>query len=227
MVTSRFGWADLYRGNRFSFPVSERALLDGAVAAGLIPGMTVLDLRAGTGGVAIFLAEEFHVYVRGVERAPNLLALAMDRVSHSHAAHRIRLCASVEALAPGPYDLVCSLGVEPPRLDDLLGRNGRLLLGRAVRRRAPVPDRVRDVFAPAAPSERGAVLWRREASPLELERYFGMQERALRQWRGSGKDDHAPRLAAQARREIEAFRSHGSYVAWELSVRAAVSSHGT
>ena len=220
MVTSRFGWADLYRGSRFSFPVSEKALLDGATAAGLVPGMTVLDLRAGTGGVAIFLAEEFHVYVRCVEQAPNLLALATERVSHSHAARRIRLCASAEALAPGPYDLVCSLGAEPPRLDRLLGRNGRLLLGRAVQRRTPLPDRVRDVFAPAEPSERDAVLWRREASPLELERYFGMQERALRQWRGAGKDAAVPRLAAQARREIEAFRSHGSYVAWELSVRA-------
>ncbi|MFB3065109.1 MAG: cyclopropane-fatty-acyl-phospholipid synthase family protein [Planctomycetota bacterium] len=221
MVTSRFGWADLYRGNRFSFPVSERALLEGATAAGLAPGMTVLDLRAGTGGVAIFLAEEFHVYVRGVERAPNLRALAQERVSHSAAGRRIRLCASRADLAAGPYDLVCALGAEPPQLEGLLGRNGRLLLGRAVRRRTPVPDRVRDVFAPAEPSKGGDVLWRREASPLELERYFGMQERALRQWSGRvRKDDDATCLAARARRAIETFRSHGSYVAWELSVRA-------
>ncbi|MFQ5845053.1 MAG: hypothetical protein ACE5JG_08700 [Planctomycetota bacterium] len=200
--------------------MSEEGLLEAADAAGLSAGMTVLDLDAGTGGVAIFLAEELHVHVRGVVSAPGLLALARRRAAVSRAAGRVRFRSPEGFVEPGPYDLVCSLGAAARGPDGLPGGGARQLVGRPITRRGPLPPPVEEVFAPAAPARAGQVVWQREATPLEVERFFAPQERALRVWKRRRKGARSSEVAAQTSREIETFRSYGSYVGWELSVRS-------
>ncbi len=63
----------------------------------------------------------------------------------------------------------------------------------------------------------GEVIWRRAATPLEWERYYAPQERALRAYRQRLKPgDEVSPIALAAGQQIDAFRS--SRVAYELSV---------
>jgi SAM-dependent methyltransferase len=221
---SRFDWSDLYHGARFLAPLSEEALLLAGRAAGLKEGATLLELACGNGAAAVFLAEEFHIYVRGVEGRADLLAEARRHAERSAAGPRIRFFHG-DPLHPeaglGPVDFVCAFrgpaGVEA----GLLGRGGRVLAGRFFARRSPTPEsaaEILDLFdTHAAPP--GRVLWRREATPLEWERYLRPQERALRAYRARLPAGVAPSpVAVAAERQLAAFRAHGSYLAYEIAV---------
>jgi hypothetical protein len=61
--------------------------------------------------------------------------------------------------------------------------------------------------------------WRREATPLEWERFLSPLERALRAYRaGLRPGASATPLAEAAWRQVEAFRAHGAVVRYELAV---------
>jgi len=206
-----FGWGDLYAGSRFCAPVSESALLEAGRAAGIGEGATVLDLACGNAACALFWAEEFHAYVRGVEEDPDLLRLARRHAGRSAAGRRfLTLAAPPDA----PVDIVCALrgalGGDPGAL---ARPGGRILLGRCL-----APPGLALPF-PAAPRPATAPVWRRDATPLEWERFLAPQERALRVYRRrlAPGDPVAP-LALEADRWISAFRAHAFEVRYELCV---------
>jgi len=115
MKASRFGWRDLYAGTRFLVPLGEEALVEAGRAAGLREGTTLLELACGNGTVAIFLAEEFHAYARGVDASAELVADACRHAERSAAPHRVRFVHEDPARPPdGPFDVVCALR-EPAR----------------------------------------------------------------------------------------------------------------
>jgi SAM-dependent methyltransferase len=208
MRERRFGPRELYAGSRFLAPLSEAALLEAGRAAGLHEGATLLDVASGNGCAAIFLAEAFHLYVRGIEGDPELLDVAQANGAKSPARRRLRFSPPE---AQGPVDFVASLRV--PASSD--GRyaprpGGRLLLGGYV---AP-PGLGFPVFDPP-----GGAAWRREATPLEWERFLAPLELAIRAHRaGLRPGEEAAPLAEEAGRQIRAFRAHASVVRYELVV---------
>lgn len=201
MRERRFGPRELYAGSRFLAPLSEGALLEAGRAAGFREGATLLDIGSGNGCAAIFLAEAFHLYVRGVEADPDLLPLAQANAQKSPARQRLRF--SAEA-AGSPFDFAAALRVPYAPAPELLRPGARVLLGRFV-----APD---GLGFPVAESPPG-VLWRREATPLEWERFLAPLEVALREDRGT-----ASPLAEAVARQIAAFRAHAAAVRYELSV---------
>jgi SAM-dependent methyltransferase len=201
MRERRFGPRELYAGSRFLAPLSEGALLDAGRAAGLREGATILDVGSGNGCAAIFLAEAFHLYVRGVEADPELLDLARANAQKSPARQRVRFLPEDSA---GPFDGVSALRVPYAPAPALLRPGGCVLLGRYL-----APE---GLGFPAAPLP-GGVEWRREATPLEWERFLAPLEMSLRAHRGIPSP-----LAEAVGRQIAAFRAHASAVRYELVV---------
>ncbi len=209
MRERRFGPLELYAGSRFLAPLSEEALHEAGRAAGLNEGATLLELGAGNGCAAIYLAEAFHLYARGFEGDPDLLAVARANASKSPARQRLRFTAP-EPVA-GPVDFVASFRVPVPTPP--LRPGARLLLGRYV---AP-----HDLGFPVAEAP-GGVIYRRDASPLEWERFLGPLELAIRAYRAASKPGgKGPAMLEDASRQIEAFRAHASRVRYELLVAVA------
>jgi len=207
-----FGARELYEGSRFLAPLSEEALLEAGRAADLHEGATLLAVGAGNGCAAIFLAEAFHAYARCVEEDPELLELAREHGERSPARRRLRFTGSAAGEA-GPFDCVASLCA--PRPAPVPAAAGRLLLGRF-----DVPPALAGLF-PAPAAAAGRIAWRRDASPLEWERFLVPLERALRRYRDRLRpgDPVAP-LALHVDRQISAFRAHATDVRYELVVVA-------
>lgn len=208
MRERRFGPRELYAGSRFLAPLSEEALMEAGRAAGLREGATLFDIGTGNGCAAIFLAEAFHLYVRGIEADPDLLDLARANAARSPARQRIRFSPPE---SPGPVDFVTALRVPFQNAPDpLLRPGGRLLLGRFV-----APE---GLGFPVAEAPKG-VAWRRDATPLEWERFLAPLEMALREHRaGQRPGEPAAPLAEAADRQIAAFRAHATVVRYEILV---------
>ena len=78
---------------------------------GLGPGSHVLDIASGHSGPAIVLAQEFGCRVTCVERAPEFLAAARERIRVAQLEDRIELVeADAETFEPGRYDAALCLG---------------------------------------------------------------------------------------------------------------------
>ncbi len=210
MRERRFGPRELYAGSRFLAPLSEEALLEAGRAANLHEGATLLDVGAGNGCAAIFLAEAFHLYVRGVEADPELLDLARANAARSPARQRLRFSPPENH---GPVDFVAALRMQFLPAPAPLRPGGRLLLGRFV-----APEGLGFPVADAP----GGIAWRRDATPLEWERFLAPLEMALREYRALRRplEDPAP-LAEAADRQISAFRAHAAVVRYEVVVAEA------
>jgi len=207
MRERRFGPRELYAGSRFLAPLSEEALHEAGRAAGLHEGATLLEVGAGNGCAAIYLAEAFHLYARGFEGDEDLLAVAQANALKSPARQRLRFTAPEP---PGPVDFVASLRVPVPAP---LRPGGRLILGRYI---APA-----ELGFPAAGAPEG-VIWRRDATPLEWERFLAPLELAIRAHRAGLRPlEKGSTLAEEALRQIEAFRAHSARVRYELLVAVA------
>ena len=202
-----FGWCDLYSGNRFWVPVSEAALLEAGEAAGLAGGMTLVETSCGNGAVCVFLAEAFHVYARGIEADPELLAKAVALAGRSPARSRVKFFSDD---VTAPVDVVWS--VRRPDMHRIPG--SRIVVGRY-----RVAGEAAREFPVAFEEPPGHPVWRRDATPLEWERFYEPQERVLRRYRRNLRrgEEVAP-IALAADRQIEAFRSQGSQVRYELIV---------
>jgi 2-polyprenyl-3-methyl-5-hydroxy-6-metoxy-1,4-benzoquinol methylase len=78
-------------------------------SAGIAPGMRVLDLGCGVGDVAMLAAESVGASgsVVGIDRNPDVLAVARKRIQAAGARHVTFRQTSVEVFVdPGPFDLV-------------------------------------------------------------------------------------------------------------------------
>jgi len=220
----RFGWGDLYAFNRFLAPLGEEALLASARAAAVHEGMTLLELACGNAAAGLFLAEERHLYLRGVEAVLDLLGLARAAAARSPAAGRCRLFHGdpehVE-WGMGPYDVALSLrGAPLPH--GLVRAGGRVLQGRYVPRREPYPGALRLRFPWVAEGPAPSPLWRHVATPLEWERFLDPQERALRRYRQAlGAEEPPTPVALAAEQLVSGYRTYAAYLDFELCVLPA------
>jgi SAM-dependent methyltransferase len=92
-------------------PTSPEKILLLGERLGLGPGSHVLDLASGRGGPALLLAAEFGCRLTCVERAPEFVAAARERVAAAGLEDRIELVAADGATFElGRYDAALCLG---------------------------------------------------------------------------------------------------------------------
>jgi len=105
----------------------------------LEPGMTVLDIGCGWGGLALTLAEDYGVKVHGVTLSTEQLAVAERRARERGLADRVRFTLTDYRDLRGPFDRIVSVGmfehVGAPnylayfeQVRDLLGPDGIALI---------------------------------------------------------------------------------------------------
>ncbi len=85
------------------------AIVSWLVERGVVPGATVLDAGCGTGRYAIELARRGYVVV-GVDRSPELIAVAAQSVTDRHRAVSFRVGDLLD-LDPARYDAILCRGV--------------------------------------------------------------------------------------------------------------------
>ena len=125
---------------------------------GLGPGSHVLDVASGRGGPALVLAQEFGCRLTCVERSPEFLAGARERIAEAGLEDRIELVESEAAsFEPGRYDAALCLGATfvydglVPTLERLSAVAPLVAVGEPYWRVWPLPPE-------AAPEEREGVL---------------------------------------------------------------------
>jgi SAM-dependent methyltransferase len=233
-MRTRFGWVDAHRGNRFLAPVSETTLLDAGRAAGLRAGSTLLEVGCGNGAATVLLAEAFHAYGRGIDGAAEWVAEASAHAARSPARARLRFLHG-DPSHPDPglgrVDCVLSLGGDVPVARTMVRPGGALVLG-DYHVDASAPAGVAELFphrgceagtAPAGGSAGGSgsagAAWTHTATPLEWERFYAPQERALRALRGRMlPGDAVPPVAMVVDGRIGAFRAHAGKISYLVRV---------
>ncbi|MEX0371530.1 MAG: class I SAM-dependent methyltransferase [Tateyamaria sp.] len=97
----------------------------------LEPGMHVLDIGCGWGGMALTLARDYGCDVTGITLSENQLATAQSRVDAAGLSNRIRLNLQDYRHTKGPFDRIVSVGmlehVGLPNFDTYFGRVAELL----------------------------------------------------------------------------------------------------
>jgi Methyltransferase domain len=92
-------------------PTSEEKIRLLGVRLGLGPDSQVLDIASGRGGPALVLAREFGCRLTCVERAPEFLAAARERIEDAELGDRIELVeADAATFEPGHYDAALCIG---------------------------------------------------------------------------------------------------------------------
>ena len=82
-------------------------------AVGLGPDSRVLDMACGKAGPATLLASHFGCRIVGVERSPEFVAAARDRVASARLAERVEIVegdAAAFPVEPGTFDAALCLG---------------------------------------------------------------------------------------------------------------------
>lgn len=77
----------------------------------LKPGMTVLDIGCGWGGLAIYMAQKCGVKVTGVTLSEEQHALAQTRIAEAGLAGQVEVLLKDYRDLPGPYDRIVSVGM--------------------------------------------------------------------------------------------------------------------
>ncbi|MEA2986465.1 MAG: cyclopropane-fatty-acyl-phospholipid synthase, partial [Alphaproteobacteria bacterium] len=75
------------------------------------PGLTVLDIGSGWGGLALYLAESFGAEVTGVTLSTEQHSFSRQRTAHSPAAARVRFELRDYRELKGPFDRIVSVGM--------------------------------------------------------------------------------------------------------------------
>jgi hypothetical protein len=202
---------------------------------GLGPDSHVLDLASGRSGPALVLAQEFGCRVTCVERAPEFLASARERIAAAGLEDRIELVeADAATYEPGRYDAALCLGATfvfgglVPTLERLRQAAPFLGVGEPYWRTWPLPpepepgaDRrtAEDEFLPLAETVERAesagvrVLSLIASSEDDWDRYESLHWQTLDRW-----------LAANpGHPQAEEFRVRGDakrdrYLRWERGV---------
>ena len=206
---------------------------------GLEPGMRLLDVGCGWGGMALHAAQNHGVSVVGVTVSKEQQAKAIERVAEAGLSDRIEIrLQDYRDISDGPFDAISSIGMfehvgkERMReyLLDLHGllRPGGRLLNHAISR--PEPDSrpaVRDtsfvgryVFPDAALLEVGTVVSAMQGVGLEVRDVQSLREhyaRTLRAWVANleSRWDEAQRLVGPGRARVWRLYMAGSAIGFE------------
>ena len=196
-----------YATHHFCNPLSPETLDRTLAFARLTPGDTALDLGCGNGLVSLHLAERYGLSVDAVDIAPEMIALARERVGERGApgAVRLRVASAAEAVeTTTPVRLVVATGAwglvegrpEPERILRRLAAavepGGYVLWGDPFLK-APPPERLAAVLS--------AVDYRSHAAYIEIDEAAGMRCLAAEVSPDADFDDYI-------------FRMHDAVRAW-------------
>jgi len=193
------------------------------------PGSHVLDVACGKCGPAIVLAETFGCTFTGIERAPEFVAEARERVVASGLDDRIQIVeadASVVEIEAEAYDVAICLGASfvwddlhgtLPQLRRAARAGGYVVVGEPYWRHWPLPAGIADdgyvTLQETAQRFRAAELIVEtliDSSLDDWDRYETLHWRALEEWLGEHPDDPDAR---EIRRRYEANRD--DYLGWQ------------
>ena len=76
----------------------------------LKPGLKVLDVGSGIGGAAFYLAKNFGARVTGIDLAPEMVNIALERAEEGHVPETVSFLIGdiLKAEFPSPFDVVWS-----------------------------------------------------------------------------------------------------------------------
>jgi SAM-dependent methyltransferase len=203
------------------------------------PAAQVLDVGSGKAGPAVLLAREFGCRITCVERAPEFVTAARERVAAAGLDDRIELVEADAAelrLDEGRYDVAICLGASFiwGGLDSTLGAlrptvrdGGAVVVGEPYWRRWPLPDGVDDegfVSFPETTERFAAAGLRLEtviaSSEDDWDRYESLHWRALEDWLAANEGDpDAPRIRdLHERNRDEYLRRNRELLGWAIFV---------
>jgi SAM-dependent methyltransferase len=216
------------RDHEIQNPLSPEKIRELGRRLRLGPSTQVLDLACGKCGPTAILASEFGCRITAVERAPEFVAAARERISAAGLEDRIELVEADAAeldLGEERYDVVMCLGasfiwngLEPElaALRPAVRGRGAVVVGEPFWNRWPLPDGIDDGgYVPL-----GRTVARFAAADLPVEtliasslddwdRYESLHWRALEEWLAANPDDEdAPRI----RELYERYRNE--YLEW-------------
>jgi SAM-dependent methyltransferase len=217
-------------------PTSPEKILLVGERLGLGPDSHVLDIAAGVGGPALLLAETFGCRLTCVERAPEFVAVARERVAAAGLEDRIELVqADAATYELGSYDAALCIGATfvygglVPTIERLAAAAPQLAVGEPYWRVWPLPSEAgredeprrtaEDEFLPlAATVERAESAGVRVVSLVassedDWDRYESLHWQTLDDWLAQNPDHP----------QVEEFRARGAaqrerYLRWERSV---------
>jgi predicted O-methyltransferase YrrM len=202
------------------------------------PESRVLDVASGKCGPAVLLAGEFGCRITAIERAPEFVAAARERVAAAGLGDRIELVehdAATADLGAG-YDVAMCLGASFV-WDGLQGTlaalapaardGGVVVVGEPYWRRWPLPDGIADDgyatlaetvkrFEAADLRPEGLIA----ASEDDWDRYETLHWAALEEWLAANPDDpDGPRIRdLHERNRAEYLSSHRELMGWAIFV---------
>ena len=214
-------------------PTSAEKIMSLGERLGLGPESRVLDLGAGRAGPALILAREFGCSVTCVERAPEFVEAARERVERASLQDRIEIVQSDAKdykFASAGYDAALCLGASfiwgglgqtVAALVPAVHEDGFVAVGEPYWKRWPLPEE----FS-LDPGEEGFTTLRKTVGRFEAagvapvgmivssqddwDRYESLHWLALEQWLRSHSDDpEAEKFREQGRRQRE------RYLKWE------------
>jgi len=197
----------------------------------LEPGMRVLDIGSGWGGLAIELARNYGVEVTGVTLSRDQYEVSTKRAEAAGVADRVEFKLLDYRLAKGPYDRIVSVGmfehVGKPHyvtffdhVYDLLRDDGVALLHTIARMAPPAPINpwIRRYIFPGgylpSLSQLAPILERRGLYLTDFENWRLHYAKTLRHW--------SDRLAAR-RAEVEEMLDERFYRMWQFYLNACES----
>jgi SAM-dependent methyltransferase len=211
-------------------PTSEEKIRLLGRRLGLGPGSRVLDVASGRGGPALVLAQEFGCRLTCVERAPEFLAVARERVATAGLEDRIELVeADAATFEPGRYDAALCLGASfvhgglVPTLERLSAAAPQIAVGEPYWRVLPLPPEAApddhegeedwlplDATVSRAESAGVRVVSLIASSEDDWDRYESLHWLALHDWLAANPEDP----------QAEEFRARGArnrdrYLRWE------------
>jgi hypothetical protein len=214
-------------------PTSEAKIRLLGARLGLGPDSRVVDIASGKGGPALVLAQEFGCHLTCVERAPEFVAAARERVAAAGLEDRIELVESDAAdFELGRYDAALCIGATfaygglVPTLDRLSSAAPVIAVGEPYWRIWPLPQ---EAELEDVPRRIGEEDWRPLRETIELaestgvrvvsliasseddwDRYESLHWQALDRWLGANPDHP----------QAEEFRARGAenrdrYLRWQ------------
>ena len=199
----------------------------------------VLDVASGKCGPAVILAGEFGCRITAIERAPEFVAAARERVAATGLGDRIELVeqdAAAAELGRDRYDIAMCLGASfvwtglhgtLAALTPAVRDGGAVVVGEPFWRRWPVPEGIDaqgyvtlaetvDRFATAGLAPEGLIA----SSEDDWDRYESLHWAALEDWLAANPDDpDAPGIRELHERYREEYLSWGrELLGWAIFV---------
>ena len=192
------------------------------------PGSRVVDLACGKAGPALILAESFGCSIVGVERAPEFVAAARERIEAAGLAERVEIVegdAAAFELEPEAWDAALCLGASfvwhgldgtLEALAPAVRPGGNVVVGEPFWRTWPLPEGIDDLgYLPlretvARFESAGLALVSLIASSEDdWDTYESLHWRALEEWLAEHPGDpDAPKIRARHEASRDAYLRH-------------------